>query len=123
MSQFQGVPGPSQDSFTTLSNQIANIGKRLTTTQITLTTTNLDVPDLSKYTLFIGCGTSSWMAGVAMGVRMSATSIRFGLITQANGQTGVTSYMDLNVSGDKIVSVTGAMGASATGIGPLYGLV
>jgi len=84
--------------------------------------TNVSVPNISKYKVFVASISISYTSGCAVGTNYG-TSIRF-FATIATSATTVDTYIfKLNLSGDTITSVD-VYGTSPSNIGlmDLYGI-
>ena len=106
-----------------LYDSIANMGVLLYEGNISPTSTNVSITNLSKYRFFLATMNSSWDSGVAFGKKMSSTNYRFVGISGSQNSGAVTSILKFTVSGDTVTSVAGSLGTSATGVSSIYGIL
>lgn len=119
------------DQIGTLNNKIPNvpqIGKLLKDTVIGTTDTSHTITDLSKYNLFMARINSSFAGGPAIGLRYSATEIRFFGTSLASGgaMTYTLAYMKTNgdafTGWDTDGNYTTKWGTNVTGVSHIYGI-
>ena len=102
-------------------------GKLLYSGSIAKDATNVSIPGMSKYNLFATVINSSFSGGAAIGVRVSATNIRFFGDSLKSGGAITQSHVSMTVSGDTMTEFeSGTYGSkwgdNTTGIWNLYGI-
>lgn len=102
-------------------------GKLLYSGSIAKDATNVSIPNMSKYNLFATVINSNFSGGVAIGIRISATNIRFFGDSLKSGGAMVQSHVSMTVSGDTMTEFeSGTYGSkwgdNTTGIWNLYGI-
>lgn len=86
-------------------------------------TTNIVIPEISKYNVVVAELVSSFISGTILGVRSSTTSMRFiGLSLTGNGP--VSTCVVISFSGDTITEYNqySSWGQGATGIRNIRGI-
>lgn len=110
------------------SQAIAKIGKLLYSETLSATSpSTTNIPDLSKYNIFVAKIASGFSGGPCIGLRYSATDIRFFGTSLASGGAMAYTLANMIVSGDNFTGWdTGTYGskwgANATGIRDIYGI-